>query len=85
MITWDLHPTLTNDHFGIILHLTVATIPPSRPFPPCYNTRLADWTKFRHDAEVAFTTFEPPNHLDDREHYVTHTILQAAQSSIPLT
>jgi len=82
--SWALHPTLTSDHFGVLLHLCTATLPPPQPLPPRYNLRLADWANFHDVSEATFVEVPAPDLLDDREAFVADSIIQAANVSIPL-
>ena len=43
---WSLHPTLTSDHFGIVLEVAIRLAPlPHRT--PRFNMRHANWGLFK--------------------------------------
>lgn len=82
-VHWSLHPSVTSDHFGILLEIT-ATRPPPPPAPPRFNMRAADWPSFTAIAESLFTDSLPPADLDTYAVSFSDLTLQAARQAIPL-
>ena len=46
--TWEVHPTLTSDHFAIQTSLMLSKMPPPPPPPKRWNHSKVDWPKFKH-------------------------------------
>ena len=82
--TWQVHPTLTSDHYGTLTTLTVAPpVPP--PPPPQWNVRRADWAKFQAALDEWWSTYVPPMDLHQQERDLTAAIEGAADAAMPRT
>ena len=80
--TWQLHPTLTSDHYAAVT--TLAVSPPAPPLPlPRWNVRRADWVAFQAALDQWWGTYTPPADLDQRERDLTAAIERAADAAIP--
>ncbi|XP_063854131.1 uncharacterized protein LOC135096523 [Scylla paramamosain] len=80
--TWQVHPTLTSDHFATLTTLPVAPPVPPRP-PPRWNIRRADWTKFQASLDEWWAAYQPPADLHQQERDLTTAIQTAAAAAIP--
>ncbi|KAK4318865.1 hypothetical protein Pmani_010187 [Petrolisthes manimaculis] len=59
---WQVHPTLTSDHFATLTSLPA----PLRP-PPRWNIRRADWSRFQASLDEWWADFQPPDDLHQQE------------------
>ena len=80
--TWQVHPTLTSDHFATLTTLPVAPPAPPRP-PPRWNIRRADWDSFQASLAEWWATYQPPADLHQQERDLTAAIERAADAAIP--
>ncbi|XP_076030419.1 uncharacterized protein LOC143018719 [Oratosquilla oratoria] len=79
--TWQLHPTLTSDHFATLTTLPVA--PPAHPLPPPrWNIGRADWASFQASLDEWWAAYQPPVDLHQRERDLTAAIERAANAAI---
>lgn len=81
---WDLHPTLTSDHYAIICTIKTPKIPTPLPPPPRWNTKRADWINFTKTLEEQVGYEAPPN-LEEHTHLLTNAFRTAAKATIPRT
>ncbi|KAK3850142.1 hypothetical protein Pcinc_043131 [Petrolisthes cinctipes] len=82
---WNIHPTLTSDHFAIYCQLDINPLPPPSPNPPRWNMRKANWDTFRQSIEKQLKEIRPPDDLDKHEEFLTNIFHKAANEAIPLT
>lgn len=76
---WNICDDLHNsDHYPIQIRYNGHT--PSFQRRPMWNMRKANWEMFDCNLNRPFTEF---NDIDEIEHYITDTIIAAAQKSIP--
>ena len=54
---WEVHPTLTSDHFEVQTSLTLSKMPPPPPPPKRWNHSRADWPKFKHSINEWIATY----------------------------
>ena len=80
--TWQVHPTLTSDHYATLTTLAVAPPAPPRP-PPRWNIRRADWAKFQAVLDEWWATYDPPDNLHQQERDLTAALERAADAAIP--
>ena len=80
--TWQVHPTLTSDHYATLTTLAVAPPAPPRP-PPRWNIRRADWAKFQAVLDEWWATYDPPENLHQQERDLTAALERAADAAIP--
>ncbi|XP_076041976.1 uncharacterized protein LOC143025848 [Oratosquilla oratoria] len=80
--TWQVHPTLTSDHFATLTTLPVAPPAPSLP-PPRWNIGRADWASFQASLDEWWAAYQPPVDLHQRERDLTAAIERAANAAIP--
>ena len=80
--SWQVHPTLTSDHFATLTTLPVAPPAPPRP-PPRWNLRRADWARFQASLDEWWATYQPPGDLHQQERDLTAAIQRAADAAIP--
>ncbi|MPC42308.1 RNA-directed DNA polymerase from mobile element jockey [Portunus trituberculatus] len=80
---WSLHPTLTSDHFAILIDVD-ASLPPVPPLPLRFNMRCANWGQFTHAADSLLTEVNFHIPLDEHALLLSSLILQAAHSAIPV-
>ena len=79
--TWQVHPTLTSDHYATLTTLPVA--PPAPPRPPSrWNIRRADWTKFQAVLDEWWATYNSPDNLHQQERDLTAFSERAADAAI---
>ena len=81
---WDVHNYLFSDHFAVVTEINAYAVPEPR-FVPRWNTKRADWVKFRDSLREWENTFIPPNDLDRHNEHLTKALNSAAQEAIPLT
>lgn len=80
--TWQVHPTLTSDHFATLTTLSVA--PPVPPLPqPRWNIRRADWHKLQAVLDEWWASYQPPANLHHQERDLTAVIMMAVNAAIP--
>ena len=80
--TWQVHPTLTSDHYATLTTLAVAPPVPPRP-PPRWNIARADWSRFQAFLDEWWAAYEPPGDLHQQERDLTAAIQRAADAAIP--
>ncbi|XP_076041806.1 uncharacterized protein LOC143025691 [Oratosquilla oratoria] len=80
--TWQVHPTLTGDHFATLTTLPVAPPVPPLP-PPRWNIGRADWVSFQASLDEWWAAYQPPVDLHQRERDLTAAIERAANAAIP--
>ncbi|KAK3895196.1 hypothetical protein Pcinc_001056 [Petrolisthes cinctipes] len=80
---WEVHPTLTSDHFATLTSLPVAPPVPPRP-PPRWNIRRADWSRFQASLDEWWADYQPPDDLHQQERDLTAAIQTAATTAIPM-
>ncbi|KAK3886584.1 hypothetical protein Pcinc_009232 [Petrolisthes cinctipes] len=80
---WQVHPTLTSDHFATLISLPVAPAVPPRP-PPRWNIRRADWSRFQASLDEWWADYQPPDDLHQQERDLTAAIQTAATTAIPM-
>ena len=81
---WRLHPTLTSDHFAIVVTLQLDR--PVVPLPPPrWKLEKADWGRFRKCIEEWWRDYQPAEDLDTRSDDFTKAITAAADQAIPKT
>ncbi|KAK3895863.1 hypothetical protein Pcinc_000476 [Petrolisthes cinctipes] len=80
---WQVHPTLTSDHFATLTSLPVAPPVPPRP-PPHWNIRRADWSRFQTSLDEWWADYQPPDDLHQQERDLTVAIQTAATTAIPM-
>ena len=54
--TWEVHPTLTSDHFAVQTSLTLNKMPP--PPPKRWNHSKVDWPKLKHSINGWIATYD---------------------------
>ena len=84
LATWNVHPTLTSDHFAVSLQLQTPQFPPMPPPPPKWNQDLANWVTFQRELEAWGAHYSPPDDIDLLETDLQEAIHRAANSSMPL-
>ena len=82
--SWQVHPTLTSDHYAVATTLHVGRLLPPLP-PPRWNIRKANWAAFQAALDQWWATYAPPEDLDQRERDLTAAIERAAEAAIPRT
>ncbi|KAK3892275.1 hypothetical protein Pcinc_003896 [Petrolisthes cinctipes] len=80
---WQVHPTLTSDHFTTLTSLPVAPPVLPRP-PPRWNIRRADWSRFQASLDEWWADYQPPDDLHQQERDLTAAIQTAATTAIPM-
>ncbi|KAK3895206.1 hypothetical protein Pcinc_001066 [Petrolisthes cinctipes] len=80
---WQVHPTLTSDHFATLTSLPVAPPVPPRP-PPRWNIRRADWSRFQASLDEWWADYQQPDDLHQQERDLTAAIQTAATTAIPI-
>ncbi|KAK3889215.1 hypothetical protein Pcinc_006786 [Petrolisthes cinctipes] len=73
---WQVHPTLTSNHFATLTSLPVA--------PPRWNIRRADWSRFQTSLDEWWADYQPPDDLHQQERDLTAAIQTAATTAIPM-
>ena len=82
--TWEVHPTLTSDHFVVQTSLTLSKMPPP-PLPPKrWNHSKADWPKFKRSIDEWRTTYRPADNIDQLEKDLVEALQNTADASIPV-
>ncbi|XP_076047330.1 uncharacterized protein LOC143028853 [Oratosquilla oratoria] len=85
-MSWGVNDTVTSDHFGIDMTLTVASPPPLAPRVESWNVRRANWKLFSEKVTAQVSTETPSTgDLDGIEAFLTSAIHAAAAESIPRT
>ena len=84
LATWNVHLTLTTDHFAVPLQLQTPQFPPMPPSPPRWNQDLADWVIFQEELEAWGAQYNPPNDTDLLEAGLQEVIHRAANNFMPL-
>ena len=80
--SWQVHPTLTSDHYATLTTLTV--VPPAPPLAPLrWNVERADWGKFQEDLGEWWAEYAPPADLHQQERDFTAAIERARDAAIP--
>ena len=82
--TWEVHPTLTSDHFAVQTSLTLSKMPPPPPPPKRWNHSKADWPKFKHSINEWIVTYRPAEDIDQLEKDFVEALQNAADASIPI-
>ena len=82
--TWQVHPTLTSDHFATLTTLALAPPVPPRPLPR-WDVRRADWPRFQAALEEWWAVYQPPGDIHQQEKDLTAAIQMAADAAIPRT
>ena len=82
--TWEVHPTLTSDHFAVQTSLTLGKMPPPPPPPKRWNHSKADWSKFKHSINEWIATYRPADDIDQLEKDFVEALQNAADASIPV-
>ena len=82
--TWEVHPTLTSDHFAVQTSLTLSKMPPPPPPPKRWNHSKADWPKFKHSVNEWIATYRPADDIDQLEKDFVDALQNAADPSIPV-
>ncbi|KAG0726314.1 hypothetical protein GWK47_036866 [Chionoecetes opilio] len=80
--SWQVHPTLTSDHYAVATTLQV-TRPLTQLPTPRWNIQRADWALFQAILDEWWATYEPLEDLDQRESDLTAAIERAAEAAIP--
>ena len=83
LATWEVHPTLTNDHFAVQTSLTLSNMPPPPPLPKRWNHSKADWPKFKHAVDEWLMMYQPASDIDQLEKDLVEALQNAADASIP--
>ncbi|KAK3889194.1 hypothetical protein Pcinc_006765 [Petrolisthes cinctipes] len=73
---WQVHPTLTSNHFATLTSLPVA--------PPRWNIRRADWSRFQTSLDEWWADYQPPDDLHQQDRDLTAAIQTAATTAIPM-
>ena len=81
---WEVHPTLTSDHFAVQTSLMLRKMPPPPPPPKRWNHSKADWPKFQHSINEWIATYRPAEDIDQLEKDFVETLQNAADASIPI-
>ena len=81
--TWEVHPTLTSDHFAVQTNLTLREMPPPPPPPKRWNHSKADLPKFKHSINEWIATYRPAEDIDQLEKDFGEALQNAADASIP--
>ncbi|MPC70372.1 hypothetical protein E2C01_064618 [Portunus trituberculatus] len=70
-VHWNLHPTLTSDHFAV--HITLFNLEPaSVPMPlPKWNVKKKDWEVFQQELDTWSRNYEAPINIHEAE---THLV-----------
>ena len=81
---WSLHPTLTSDHFGIVLEIAIRLVPPPHR-PLRFNMRQANWPGklFKDTGGDLLRDADLDLPLDECALNVCNIILQTAHRAIP--
>ena len=82
--TWEVHPTLTSDHFAVQTSMTLSKMPPPPPPPKRWNHSKADWPKFKHSINEWIATHRPADNIDQLEKDLVEALQNAADASIPV-
>ena len=85
LATWQVHPTLMSDHYGIIINITIPKIPPPPPPPPKWDQNKADWNKFQNSISTWLATYTPTDDIDQLESDLCQALHRAANCSMPKT
>ncbi|KAG0723862.1 hypothetical protein GWK47_041812 [Chionoecetes opilio] len=80
--SWQVHPTLTSDHYATLTTLIASPPIPPRPLPR-WNIKRADWGKFHASLDEWWVTYEPPDDLHQQERDLTAALQRAADAAIP--
>ena len=82
--TWEVHPTLTSDHFAAQTSLTLSKMPPPPPPPKRWNHSKADCSKFKHSISEWIATYRPAEDNDQLEKDFVEALQNAADAFIPI-
>ena len=82
--TWEVHPTLTSNHFMVQTSLTLSKMPPPPPPPKRWNHSKADWPEFKHSINEWIVTYRPADDIDQLEKDLVEALQNAANASIPV-
>ena len=85
MAAWQVHPTLTSDHFATKTTLNMPKIPPPPPPPARWNQNLANWHIFEKSLEEWHSSYTPPTNINQLEEDLTRALHTAANQSMPKT
>ena len=81
---WDIHDSLASDHFAITVTINSPKLA-SPEFVPRWNTRKADWPRFREELLKHLALTEPGLTINDVERRLVDALHQAANAAIPQT
>ncbi len=84
MLRWEVHPTLTSDHYGILTDILTTTVLPPPPRER-FQLRKADWGHFPTVLEMGVAAATTPPTLPQQAEAVTNNILAAARAATPYT
>ncbi|MEL6802231.1 MAG: reverse transcriptase domain-containing protein, partial [Bacteroidota bacterium] len=80
---WQVHPTLTSDHFATLFSLKLSRLPPL-PLPPSrWKQEFADWNKFQGHLANWHHDYSPPHDDDLLESDLVTALQSAADFSMP--
>lgn len=84
--TWQLHPTLSSDHFATITSINRITLPRLPLPPPRWDLKRADWKAFEEHLQNWFAAYHPDhdNSLNQAERDLVEAFHEAARQCCPL-
>ena len=81
---WEVHQTLTSDHFAVLTTLELQRLPPPPPPPKKWNHKKADWSKFKQAMDDWLQTYVPAEQADQLESDIVRALQHAADVSMPI-
>ena len=81
---WTLHPTLTSDHFAVVITTDVLT-PQTPTHPPRWCFKKANWVTFRREMAAWWRDYTQTDDIDKFEQDFTDALVSSANRAIPVT
>ena len=81
---WEVHPTITSDHYATTVNLDTPQLPPIPPPPPRWNQELADWNIFHREMQLWAENYNIPDNIDLFEQELIKAIHAAADKAMPI-
>ncbi|XP_076035730.1 uncharacterized protein LOC143021849 [Oratosquilla oratoria] len=82
---WEIHPAVTNDHFGVCMYMRDVALPLVVPHIPRWNTSKVNWSLFSNALASWATGYNPLSwDVDSLKEDISAALDAAANGAIPL-